>query len=302
MPEHSAERAAKAGPAPTDPDGSSSLQVRDLAVTLGQRPVLRGVSLTAAPGTITALLGPNGAGKTTLLRAVLGLIPYRGAIALGQTNIAQLSPAERATRIAYLPQRSRLEAPLRVATVVEHGRYAHARSARLSAADRRAVAAAMDAADIADLAERPFARLSGGEQRRVLLARALATGARVLVLDEPAASLDIGHVLAMYALLARLRQRGLCIVVAMHDLADAARHADRAVLLDRGQVAASGPSAEVVAAEPIRRVYGVDLIRRETLDFRLPPHDDGDGDVVSDAGTDTDTDAAADLRSREDRP
>lgn len=246
-----------------------AITIENLSVRLGERDVVRGVSLGVEAGQITAVLGPNGAGKTTLLRAVVGLVPYRGRIVLEGTELAALSRTERARRVAYVPQRSALDAPLSVATVVSHGRYAHTRSAGLGRADKQAIDAAMEATDIADLAERPFTELSGGEQRRVLIARALATGARIIVLDEPAASLDVGHALALFALLGRLAGDGQAVVVVLHDLNDALRVADRGVLLAAGSVAAAGPIADVIAEGPIRRVYGVELETEPRLSFRL---------------------------------
>ena len=256
----------------------TALLTRDLAVTLGRRQVLRGVDLEARHGAVTALLGPNGAGKTTLLRAILGLIPRSGASRRGTVEIdgrplSELSRLERAQRVAYLPQHSALTAPLAVRAVVAHGRYAHVRSASLGKRDRQAVDRAMAAADIADIADRPYTQLSGGEQRRVLVARALATGARILVFDEPAASLDIGHSLALFALLAGLADDGYCVLVAMHDLNQALDHTHAAVLLAGGVVAASGATSDVLSDEPIEKVYGVELSRQARLCFRLPEGD-----------------------------
>ena len=259
------------------PAPAPALRLDDLTVALRGRSVLRGVDMRAAHGALTALLGPNGAGKTTLLRAVMGLLEHRGTgaqvtghIAIDGRPLGDLSRAERARNVAYLPQRSLLDAPLSVTSVVAHGRYAHVRSGALRAGDHRAIDRAIAAADIADIAQRPFNELSGGEQRRVLLARALATGARILLLDEPTAALDIGHSLALYRLLRDLAGEGYCVVIAMHDLQRAVDYTDHAVLLHRGIVAASGPTADVVADDPIAEVYGVQLAREERLSFRLP--------------------------------
>src|SRR5690606_7192278 len=159
----------------------------------------------------------NGAGKTTLLKTLVGLLPYRGQILVDGRDVAG---RERARLLAYVPQRSALDAPLRVETVVGHGRYAHTRSAVLRGDDLRAVRAAMAATDIADLAGRSYTELSGGEQRRVLVARALATGARIVVLDEPTESLDVGHALALFGLLRDLARGGVCVIAVLHDLND----------------------------------------------------------------------------------
>jgi iron complex transport system ATP-binding protein len=249
---------------------ANQLDARDVYVALGGRDVVRGVSLRASGGRISCILGPNGAGKTTLGKALVGLLPYRGSITLDGIEIGRISHTQRARTIAYVPQRSALDAPLTVATVVGHGRYAHRRTAGESREDRRAIAAAMEATDITHLAARSFIELSGGEQRRVLIARALATGARVMVLDEPAAALDIAHALALYAVLRSLADRGHCIICVMHDLNDAANATDDALLLADGACAAAGATAEILTPGPIRAVYGVELVREPRLGFRLP--------------------------------
>lgn len=247
-----------------------ALEARQLTVSLGGREVVREVSLSAEHGVVTAILGPNGAGKTTLVKALCGLLEYNGEVRVDGDDLAVLSRLERARRVAYVPQRSALDAPLRVDTVVGHGRYAHARSAGFSAADREAVAVALDATDVAELAERSYLELSGGEQRRVLIARALATGARIIVLDEPGASLDIGHALALYELLGRLAAGGCAIITVLHDLNDALAHTERAALFDHGRCVCAGTTAEVLSEQRIRDTYGVAPERGERLCFRLP--------------------------------
>jgi iron complex transport system ATP-binding protein len=251
---------------------SDGLEVRELGVVLGGRSIVRAVSFAADRGTVTAVLGPNGAGKTTLLKALVGLLPYSGQILVDGRDLAAGSRRQRRQRarlVAYVPQRSALDAPLRVETVVGHGRYAHTSAAVLQGEDLRAVRAAMAATDIADLAGRSYLELSGGEQRRVLIARALATGARILLLDEPTESLDVGHALALFGLLRDLATSGVCVIAVLHDLNDALAFTDRALLLDHGAVAAAGPTADILTDEPIRRVYGVEPVFEPRLCFRL---------------------------------
>ena len=234
-------------------------------------PVVRGVSLTAAQGRITALLGPNGSGKSTLIRAVLGLTPASGTVLLDGVNLWQLDRIRRAQRVAYVPQRTQLFARLSVRSVVAQGRFAHAPSlAPWSRGDDAHVAAALDETDTRDLAERPFPELSGGEQARVMLARALATQATTLLLDEPTASLDVRQGLLLHAILRRLAQRACTVLIVMHDLAEVRRHADDAVLLCQGRVYGSGSVREVIASEPVRSVYGVELMEGGALSWRLP--------------------------------
>lgn len=235
------------------------------------RPVLRGVDLQAPAGQTTALLGPNGAGKSTLLKAILGLVPSEGRIRLGQRPITALSATERAKTVAYVPQRSQLTAPLSVERVVELGRFAHRGVLQgATARDRDAVAGALRDAGVEALRDRAFPELSGGEQQRVLLARALATEAPVLLLDEPTSALDVRQRLLMHGVLARLRAEGRTVLVVLHDLDEARAHADRAVLLQAGRVAAEGPVDEVVAAGPVGAVYGVELVEGGGLGWRLP--------------------------------
>jgi len=217
------------------------------------------------------LVGPNGAGKTTVLKAMVGLLPSAGTITLDGQDLSQLSARERAHRVAYVPQRTALTAPLSVRSVVDLGRFAHRSSwSRPSAHDRAVVSQALEDANVADLAERPFSTLSGGERQRVLLARALATQAPVLLLDEPTSALDVRQVLLLHTILRTLAQRGSIIIAVLHDLAEVREHTDRAVLLQDGQVQYTGPTPEVVALEPVRAAYGVDLIERAGLAYRLP--------------------------------
>jgi len=181
-----------------------------------------------------------------------------------------LSPRERAKRLAYVPQRTALGSSLHVQTVVAHGRYAHTGGlGRPGAADLRAVADAMEKTDVSGIAGRSFDRLSAGERRRVLLARALATQARVILLDEPTAALDVRHALELHALLEVLASEGYCIVVVLHALDAARRFTDRAALLDAGRVVATGPCEEVIDVERVRDVYGVELLEDAGIGFRL---------------------------------
>ncbi len=251
-------------------DPGEALRARGLGVELSGRPLLHAIDLDAAYGNLTAVLGPNGAGKTTLLRALAGLLPSTGLLELDGKPVARIAPRERSQRLAFVPQRSQLNARLPVWTVVSHGRFARGTGlGKLSSVDLRAIDAALRKADIAHLAEREFPQLSHGEQRRVLLARALATEARVLLLDEPAASLDIPHALALYDTLRALCTEGCCVIAVMHQLDDALRFTDRALLLESGRQVAAGGSADVINAANVARVYGVTLVPGGALGFRL---------------------------------
>ncbi|MEN0067803.1 MAG: ABC transporter ATP-binding protein [Myxococcota bacterium] len=253
---------------PVYPDSTPGLTYHRVSVELGGREVVREVAFSAAHGEVTALLGPNGAGKTTCLKAALGLVAVRGEVTLDGENVLAISDRERAQRVAYVPQRSRLTAALPVRRVIGQGRFAHRGAlAGPTAADRRAIDEAMATTRIEALAERRFTELSGGEQQRVLLARALATGARTILLDEPTSSLDVGHSLTMLGTLRHLAQQGCCVVTVLHDLNEARTWADTAVLLDRGAVVASGPVDRIIAPRPIRHVYEVEIIEGGAMGF-----------------------------------
>lgn len=252
----------------------SLIEARGLQVARSGRSVIEGLDLDAHRGRILSILGPNGAGKSTLLRALAGLLPYTGRIAHAGDEIRDIEPRDRARSIAFVPQRSQLAVDLPVRAVVGHGRYAHRGGlSRLSDTDRSRIDAALDTTRVTHLASRPYARLSYGEQRRVLLARALATGADTLLLDEPTASLDISHALSLHATLRRLSTDGHCIIIVLHQLDDALRFTDEALLLDRGRRVASGAVAEVVCPEHIEPIYGVKLTRGTGIEFHLAPEE-----------------------------
>jgi iron complex transport system ATP-binding protein len=220
---------------------------------------------------LLAVAGPNGAGKSTLLKALLGLLPAEGSIEVAGKPLDRLSPRERARLVAYVPQRSALATGVSVRDVVWQARFAHRRSwlAELRADASDWVERALERTGLVAFAGRAFDTLSGGEQRRVLLARALASGARILLLDEPTAGLDVAHVLRFYQLLGALRDEGYALVCVLHDLADVMRHADRVLLLKHGVSAASGPTAEALTAEAVRAVYSVHTRENASLGFSL---------------------------------
>jgi iron complex transport system ATP-binding protein len=247
-----------------------ALDARGVCAAAGKSRVLHDVTFHADYGAVLAILGPNGAGKSTLLRALAGLSPYEGSIALDGGELSALTRREIGRRIAFVPQRTQLTSRLPVWTVVSHGRYAHRGGlAQLSARDERAIESAMQRADVTHLATREFPQLSAGEQRRVLLARALATEARVLLLDEPTASLDIPHALSLFETLRVLAESGHCVVIVLHQLDDALRFTDRALLLQSGRALAFDRSAEVITPAHVRSAYGVELIEHGGLAFRL---------------------------------
>lgn len=245
----------------------SVLEARDVTVSLGGRQVLSKASLRVAGGEVLGLLGPNGAGKTTLIKALAGVLGP-AQVNVDGISVATLTPTERARRIAYLPQGTDTHWPMPVRDVVALGRLPHriawARDRQVAAErDRAAIARAVVEADLDALAERPMNALSGGERARVLLARALAVEAPVLLADEPVAHLDPGHQLQVLALLRRRAQAGDAVVVVLHDLALAARHCDRVMVMDHGRVVADGRPSEVLEDGLLARIYGIQVARGE---------------------------------------
>lgn len=243
----------------------SGLALRDVSVALGRRPVVERVSLDLAPGSLVALVGPNGAGKTSLLRAVAGLVPHEGLVALGGRALAAMSRGERARSVAYLPQGHEAHWPLPARDIVALGRFPHGSSdpSRLSPADEAAVDAAMSATETTAFAERPVTELSGGERARVALARVFAVGAPLILADEPTAALDPKHQLDVMRALRRTAGEGALVLAVTHDLGLAARFADRVAVLDGGRLVAFGPPADALAPEHLRAVFGIEAYRAE---------------------------------------
>jgi iron complex transport system ATP-binding protein len=250
------------------------LTVNGVGVALGGRPVLRDINLQARAGEMLGLIGPNGAGKTTLLRAVCQLIEVQaGEVTWDGRSLGAMPPRTRAVTLAYLPQGQTIHWPMTVRRLVALGRLPRLGPlSRLASVDAEAVDAAILAADIAHLADRQTSSLSGGERARVLLARALAVEAPVLLADEPTASLDPYHVLEIMTLLRRIADQGRLVIVVMHELGLVARFCDRAVLISSGVKVAEGTPEAVLTSERLREVYRVEPAAAGGLDrFRMAP-------------------------------
>ena len=237
---------------------SALLSLDRVSVTLGGRTALDAVSLDVEPTQVVALLGPNGAGKTTLMRAALGILkPSGGAVRLGDSDPHAISTRARALRAAYLPQRPQSIWPVSVENLVALGRFAHgAAPDRLSPPDQAAVDKALEACALAPLRKRRMDEISGGEKARAHLARALAQHAPLLVLDEPTAGLDPAQALALADVLRAHAGGGGAVLVSTHDIALAARTADRMLLLKHGAVISEGPPNEALTPEAISSAYG----------------------------------------------
>jgi iron complex transport system ATP-binding protein len=220
------------------------------------------VDLAVGAGELVCVLGPNGAGKTTLVRVASGLLaPLEGEVSLLGAGIGSRARAETARLLAVVEQEQRPAEGFTVRDVVAMGRAPHQGAwMRMSERDARAVDDALARCDLAPLARRQANALSGGEQKRVAVARALAQEPRVLLLDEPGAFLDVRHQLELYELLAtEVKAKKLACLVVMHDLNVAAQFADRVVLMKDGGVVASGPVAEVMTYATLEQTFGIDL-------------------------------------------
>lgn len=247
-----------------------AIRVEGLSVRFGRATILDSIDLIIPTGSWFCVVGPNGAGKSTLLRAILGQTPGTGTVEVNGKSTLALSRRERAHQLALVPQEPVVPPGMPVLAYVMLGRTARlAPLTRESAADRAAAADALALLDLSHLAERTVDTLSGGERQRVVIARALAQQAPVLLLDEPTSALDIGHQQDLLDLVSELRPKlGLTVVSTMHDLTLAARCADTMVLLEQGRVGACGTPHEVLTTEILRLHYGAEV---EVIDHRGHP-------------------------------
>ncbi len=216
------------------------------------------VSISVPDGSLYAVLGPNGSGKSTLMKTLLGVLsPERGRAVVDDTPVLDWTRRELARVVGVVSQAETIAFPLTVRELVAMGRYPHMGALRgESSHDKGAIAHALDQCDAGHLTKRDVTTLSGGELQRVRIARALAQEPRALVLDEPTASLDIRHEMAILESLRAWADDGMTVVVVTHGLDQAARFADRMLLLSRGRVAAEGRPEEVLRAETLEEVYG----------------------------------------------
>ena len=223
------------------------LRLSHLSVTRRRRPVLHGVSLSLNPGEFVGLIGPNGAGKSSLMEAALGLIPFTGT-----SSLAAMPTGRRARHAAYLPQAREIAWPVSVEDLV--------------ALDRIATDAAIDRMGLEAFRKRTALRLSGGEQNRALIARALAQDTPLLIADEPIAGLDPAQQLACLRLFRDLAAEGRTVLASIHDLGLAARFCTRLVLLSNGRVLADGPADRILHDDLLRRAFGITVRRVDTPD------------------------------------
>jgi iron complex transport system ATP-binding protein len=233
-----------------------ALTLDRVTLDLGRRRVLDTVSASIAPGRVTVILGPNGAGKTSLLRVAAGLaLPSAGSVVIDGRDLGAMRRDARARTIGYLPQAGDVAWNMTARDVVALGRLAHR-----NANDAAAIKAALTATDTKGLADRRVGELSGGERARVLLARVLAGEPEWLLADEPLASLDPAHQLDLLDRLRAVAAGGAGVAVVLHDLPQAARVADDAILMASGRIVAAGPAPEILTPDRLGDLFGVRLV------------------------------------------
>jgi iron complex transport system ATP-binding protein len=245
---------------------STILSLQHVSAGYRRRTVLRNVSVSFAAGELTALVGPNGAGKTTLFRVALRLLtPQAGKVRLLDRDVANWSAQALSRALAYLPQEAEAHWPVQARRLVALGRLPHrAPFAALNETDEQAIEDALARCDADAFARRAMDQLSAGERARVLLARALAVGASVLLADEPAAHLDPAHQLRLMELLRTQAARGTAVIVTLHDLSLASRFCDRIVVMNEGRVAADGAAGDALTDDVLRSVFAISVRRLES--------------------------------------
>ena len=241
----------------------SAITVKNLCHAFDSRPVLQDVAFEVAAGQFFIIIGPNGSGKTPLLKLLVGLLPLkRGRIELLGNSITRYSARSLAQRIAYVPQSVPVEFPFSVTEVVLMGRAPHLGLLGFEGVrDLEIARQAMAITGVDHLARRRLDQLSGGEQQRVFIARAICQQPEILLLDEPTAALDLSHQVRLMDLMERLKnEQHLTIVMISHDLNLAAMYADRLLLLSQGAVARMGAPEAVMDFELLEKVYGCTLL------------------------------------------
>ena len=243
------------------------IELRELSVGYGGKPVLRDVSMAFPPGQVTVLLGPNGCGKSTLVKTALGLLPRQaGEILYDGTDLKELTPRQTARKAAYLAQ-SREIPSITGRRMALHGRFPHlGYPRRYRAEDYAAADRALEWAGAGELADRPVGELSGGQRQKVYLAMALAQDTETVFMDEPTTYLDVRHQLEVMAVSRRLADMGRAVVLVLHDLSRALRGADRLAVLAGGSLRRLGTPEEIFQSGELDRAFGVTVRRVRTED------------------------------------
>lgn len=245
----------------------SLLSVEHLSCKRGKHIVLDDISFTLQAGEFVGLIGPNGAGKSTLLRAILAQLPFQGRVILAGKDTVQLKNQQRAKLLSYIAQDREISWNMRVEALVQLGRFARLPTfSGLNAQDHQQVEHALQALEVTPLRNKFARELSGGEQARVVIARALAQETPLMLADEPVAGLDPAHQLGLMQIFHDLAAKGGSILCTLHDLGLAARWCSRLLLLKEGRLIADGPPADILREDVVRKLYGVDIYRMDTQD------------------------------------
>jgi len=237
------------------------IEIRSLGCGYGKKDVLQDVNLRLNRGELSGVLGPNGSGKSTLLLCLSGVIPYRsGSVKVDGREVAETSVRWRAGKMASVPQKSDLTFPFKCLSVVLMGRYPHlSRWGVYSQEDRGKALEAMEKTETLRLAQRMITEISGGEVQRVVIARALAQDAQILLLDEAASSLDAAKKIRLFDLLKAKNEQGSTILCAMHDLNLAALYCKRLIFLKAGRIVLDGPTLETFTDKNLSEIYETDI-------------------------------------------
>jgi iron complex transport system ATP-binding protein len=240
----------------------SILRIDDLTCNYGSTPVLRSISASVEGPELVAMIGPNGAGKSTLINVIAGrLRDYQGTCSLHGVDLRTMTRRQLCRQAAHVPQQPIDDIPFTVEEVVLTGRAPYSRGLYESDEDLAALESALDLTRLGPFRKRPFARLSGGEQQRVLVAAAVAQAAPILLLDEPGAHLDPENQIELWDLLASLRDQGKLILIVTHHMHLAARRSDRVWVLSEGRLLADGPPEEAMRPEQLEPVFHVPFQR-----------------------------------------
>ncbi len=272
---------------PTGKGGEDALRLEGVRAGYDGPDVLRGVDLTFRRGELTGIIGPNGAGKTTLFRAATGSLPVReGRVLFSGRMLGEIKAGEIARRVALTPQVLDVPFSFTVEEFVGMGRLPHlGRFTAPGEADRREVRRSMALVDLLPFSSRLLQTLSGGERQRAVIAQALAQEPDVLLLDEPAAHLDVNHQVEVFELLLAIRSRGPAVVAILHDLNLASEYCERVILVEEGRIAGDGPPEEVITTGNLASAFGLTLdvspdplTRRPAVRYRRTPPASADVD------------------------
>ncbi|MGJ8516128.1 ABC transporter ATP-binding protein [Carnimonas bestiolae] len=240
---------------------SAQLSAHNVVLGYGNRTVIDGLSVALPEGKITAIVGPNGCGKSTLLSALARLLPPRsGEVRLNQRSVYSMAPRDLATLLALLPQQATAPEGLTVSELVQFGRQPHQSwFQQWSRDDQRILEAALQAADLDALADRPLESMSGGQRQRAWLAMTIAQATPLLLLDEPTSALDLGHQIEVFELIRWLSvEGGKTIAMVVHDLVSACRYADHLIAMKDGAIVAEGAPSEIVTRDLVRELYNIE--------------------------------------------